>query len=159
MDISFLNLQPIKPVDASEHIPKDRGVYCWFSNDENRLLYVGRALGAKGLFHRIVNQHLNPNYLEFRAEKQTSKDQFQLKFAIKKVINGKVQFGIDKSAFRKSIGRKLKIKPGADTVDFIKSNLYVKLIISSDVKDIINIERFLIKEYQPEFNTSMKKIK
>mgnify|MGYP003351133194 CR=1 FL=1 len=70
--------------NAKDEVPKSKGIYLWL-NHQNEIVYVGIALGKNGLRHRICNQHLNPDYLEFREAKQNSKDIFQLGHALVKI--------------------------------------------------------------------------
>jgi len=43
-------------------VPKNAGVYLWRSKRNGEIVYVGRALGRKGLYQRIVRQHLSEGY-------------------------------------------------------------------------------------------------
>ncbi|MBI4826371.1 MAG: hypothetical protein HY807_08120 [Nitrospirae bacterium] len=152
-----LELLPrIEPDKAVIVLSTKRGIYFWFSKDTDNLIYIGIALGAGGLKKRIVSQHLNPAYLEFRPEKHTEKDRFQLEHAIHRISKDEknVRYGIDKSAFRKSIGRKLKLKPGIETVTYIMKNLYLKVFESENISIVRALEIDLIKKYEPVFNTS-----
>jgi|TARA_B100000315_G_C14351682_1_gene484306 hypothetical protein len=156
MEIESLN--SIEPSDAKYVISKNRGIYFWFDRKTDSLVYIGIAVGVGGLRRRIVSQHLNPKYLEYRTIKHTEKDHFQLSNAVKRLSkdNKTVRKGIDKSAFRKSIGRMLKLKPGNETVEYIVNNLYVKTHESEDITAIKLLEEKLISEYQPKFNTTHK---
>ncbi len=51
---------PLNIVKVS--IPKETGVYLWRSKIDNNIVYVGRALGKRGLHQRIIRQHLAPSY-------------------------------------------------------------------------------------------------
>ena len=119
MELSLL--PTLEPTQATTALSNKKGIYFWFSKETDRLVYIGIALGVGGLKRRIVSQHLNPAYLEYRPEKHTTKDKFQSEHSInRKSKDGKTtQCGIDKSAFRKSIGRKLELKPGIDTVQYL----------------------------------------
>jgi hypothetical protein len=156
MDISKLPI--INVNEASIHLSANKGIYFWFNKDSNCLVYVGIAIGKGGLRRRILNQHLNPKYLEFRSEKHSSKDEFQLSNSIKRVNkkNATIQIGIDKSAFRKSIGRKLHLSPGDETVQYMYDNFYIKIFESEDVDSIKEMEIRIIIEYEPLFNTAYK---
>lgn len=146
----------INLTNAKVEVPTDKGIYLWTTNDEV-VVYIGIALGKNGLRHRICNQHLNPEYLEFRETKHNSKDSFQLEHAIVKIrSNNQVRKGIDKSSFRKSIGRKLSIKPGTSTCDYILKNLKLKILTHDDSAFIKELEKNLIVLFQPIFNTSHK---
>jgi hypothetical protein len=132
-----------------------RGIYFWFNKKTDQLVYIGIAVGEGGLRKRIAQQHLNPSYLEYRSQKHSHKDSFQLGHKVSRL--GKddlVRYGIDKSAFRKSIGRKYSIKPGQDTVNFIVNNLYLRICESEDVNSIKLVEKKLIKMLRPELNTA-----
>ena len=149
-------LKKIDPREAHLKIPKNTGIYFWFKNNTNEPIYIGTGSGRNGLYNRIVRQHLNPNYIEFRKEKHSAKDFFQLKFPIMKEVKGELKDGIDQSAFRKNIGRKYKIKPGNGTVDFILNNLHLKFMEISDINKLKELEKKLIKKYNPELNISHK---
>jgi len=146
----------IEPNEAARILSTKRGIYFWFDKDTDHLVYIGVALGAGGLKKRVVSQHLNPAYLEFRCEKHTEKDKFQLAHAIPRMRKDgiTVRHGIDKSAFRKSIGRKLKLKPWMDTVAYIVQNLYLRIFESENISTVKILEVELIKKYSPVFNTS-----
>ena len=133
-----------------------KGIYFWFNKGDDTLVYIGIALGVGGLRKRIVGQHLNPKYLEFRPDKQSEKDKYQLEHPIRRLSKngGVARCGIDKSAFRKAIGRKLKLKPGVDTVNYILENLYLKVFESEDINFVKALEVELINKYEPLFNTS-----
>ena len=152
------SLPVIEPKRAKSEIPSKRGIYFWFDNKSNQLVYIGIAVGIGGLKKRIISQHLNPKYLEYRAEKHTLKDKFQLENAIERLSkkDSSMRKGIDKSAFRKSIGRTLNLKPGIDTVNYIVENLYLKINESEDIDVIKVLEKKLIGKYQPKFNTTYK---
>lgn len=155
--MEILKLQRIEPGNAKkELLPKKRGMYFWFDKKNDKVVYIGIAVGKKGLRGRIVSQHLRPEYLEYRPEKQSKKlDCFQ----IVNPFNKGNKKGIDKSAFRKSIGRKLKIKPGIDTCSYIVDNLYLRVFESEKIEYIKALEKELIQEHQPKFNTQHKKKK
>jgi hypothetical protein len=92
-----------------EDIPSATGIYVWYAKGAGCPVYVGKASGRKGLRHRIWGQHLNPGYLEGRARKFTAADSFQLGCAV--VVRGRPC--IDKSVFRRNIGRRERIAPGS----------------------------------------------
>ena len=155
MDIDSLPTIELKNID--DFLSKKRGMYFWFDQRTNRLVYIGIAVGVGGLRKRIISQHLNPKYLEYRPEKHTKKDSFQLQYVVR--VSRKAAptlLGIDKSAFRKSIGRKLYLKPGNETVDYIIDNLYLRIYESEDIDGIKALEKLLIGEHQPQFNTTYK---
>lgn len=142
--------------NARNEVPASRGIYLWTTHN-NDIVYIGIALGKNGLRHRICNQHLNPEYLEFRETKHNSKDSFQLEHAIVKIrSNNQIKNGIDKSSFRKSIGRKLSIKPGASTCDYILENLKLKILTHEDSAFVKELEKNLIVFIQPIFNSTHK---
>ena len=151
-------LPEIQLTNAKAELSKNRGMYFWFDKETHEIVYIGIAVGVGGLRTRVALQHLNPNYLECRTKKHTAKDEFQIRHAIERVStkDGSVKRGIDKSAFRKSIARKLKMKPGNDTVNYIHEHLYLKVYESEDVPVIKALEINLIGEYQPLFNTAHK---
>jgi len=142
----------------SDLLTSKRGIYFWIDKNDNSLVYIGIAVGVGGLKKRVNQQHLSPKYLEYRSEKHTSKDEFQLKFSIPRVskTTGVTNYGIDKSAFRKAIGRKLLLKPGQETVNYIKNNLILEVFESDDVEFIKSMEKKLIAKYQPKFNSAHK---
>lgn len=156
MDINTLPIIDVN--EASIHLSAKKGIYFWFNKESHHLVYVGIAIGAGGLRRRILNQHLNPKYLEFRLEKHSSKDEFQLSNSVKRISkkNATLQIGIDKSAFRKSLGRKLQLTPGDETVQYIYNNLYLKIFESDNIDNIKKLEIRFIKECAPIFNISYK---
>ena len=148
---TFVNLENVR-----NEVPSSKGIYLWITH-QDEIVYVGIALGKNGLRHRICNQHLNPKYLEFRESKHNSKDSFQLEHAVVKTrSNNQVKKGIDKSSFRKSIGRKLSIEPGVNTCKYISRNLKLKVFAHQDVIFVKELEKYLISSIQPIFNTSHK---
>jgi len=155
-DINFNRLPKINPNSAKEIIPKTTGIYFWFDKISEELVYIGIGAGSKGLYNRIVRQHLNPKYIEYRSEKHSSKDFYQLSCPVRKEVKGEMKNGIDQSAFRKNIGRALKIKPGDGTVGYIMSNLYLKYIEIENIGELKEVEKELIAEYKPLFNNSHK---
>lgn len=66
-------------------------------------------------------QHLNARYLEGRAHKFTEVDSYQLSCAI--VVRGRPC--IDKSVFRRNVGRRERVEPGQATVDYIRQRFEV----------------------------------
>jgi len=155
-EIKLNRLTKISPITAKEIIPKKTGIYFWFDKKSDELVYIGIGAGKNGLYNRIVRQHLNPKYIEYRSEKHSSKDFFQLSCPVKKVVKGELKNGIDQSAFRKNIGRTLKIKPGEGTVNYILSTLYLKYIEIENIIELKEIEKKLIMNYKPLFNNSYK---
>ena len=159
MEINLNKIPIIFPTEAKEKVPSKKGIYFWFNHKTNKLVYIGIGTGIGGLKKRIVLQHLNPKYLEFRSKVHNKvKDEFQLNCAVTRISkkNKTIEKGIDKSAFRKSIGRTLKLRPGEDTVKYIFENLYFKIYLSNNIDYLKEIEKKLIKIYQPKFNTTHK---
>jgi len=68
-EIDFKNFPKLNPSKAKEIIPKKTGIYFWFDNKSNDIVYIGVGAGSKGLYNRIVAQHLYPKYIEYRTEK------------------------------------------------------------------------------------------
>lgn len=69
---------------------------------------------------------------------------------------GAIKLGIDKSAFRKSIGRMLSLKPGEETVEYIVKNLRLEVFETDDISVIKDMEKILVAQFQPIFNTAHK---
>jgi hypothetical protein len=156
--MNFSDLKLYDPSLQYDKITKNTGIYFWFRREDEKLIYIGIALGKQGLYGRIMKQHLNEKYLEFRPEKHTSKDIYQLENSIlKKGKNStEIRKGIDKSTFRKVIGRLFKLKPGDETVKFIKKNFYCKYLESKNLDEIRQLEKDLIQKFNPLFNTTHK---
>jgi hypothetical protein len=156
--LKYPNTRKIDLNKVTDSLTNKRGIYFWIDKNDNTLVYIGIAVGAGGLKKRVVQQHLCCKYLEYRSEKHTLKDEFQLKFAIP-IVSKKTEetkYGIDKSAFRKSIGRMLQLKPGEETVSYIKTNLMLEVFESEDVEFIKSMEKHLIVKYQPKLNSAHK---
>jgi hypothetical protein len=130
-------------------IPPYKGIYAWFSGPE--VVYIGKATGADGLRGRIGN-HLAPRYLESRPEKLRPADEFQLSCGV--LLNGKP--AVDKSVFRRSLGRTLRISPGEGTVAFIRQMLSVGWLTFSPAYEpkIVGLEEALIKAVNPKLNVT-----
>ena len=141
-----------------DNVPKERGIYLWFRG--SNIEYIGVANNKNGLYGRVVRQHLNEEYLEFRPTNQSSKDTYQLAHAIEKVNGKEIKYGIDKSTFRKKIGRKFELRPSKATVDYIKKNGSFKYVPVENIsKEILElIETILIGYFKPELNDSKKNI-
>lgn len=152
------NTRKVELEKINELLSNKRGIYFWFDKVDDSLVYIGIAVGVGGLKKRIARQHLNPKYLEYRDEKHTSKDEYQLKYAIPRLSRktGETKIGIDKSAFRKSIGRMLSLKPGNETVNYIQLNLRLEVFESEDIVMVKNMEKSLIAKFQPKFNSAYK---
>lgn len=56
-------------------VPKKIGVYLWRSKINDEILYVGRAFGEKGLYQRIIKQHLAINYTKSVFRKRLAEEQ------------------------------------------------------------------------------------
>jgi hypothetical protein len=123
-------------------IPSETGIYVWYFKRTGFPAYVGKACGRKGLRHRIWAQHLNPNYVEGRERKFTAADSFQLGCAV--VVRGRRC--IDKSVFRRNIGRRERIAPGQGTVDYISQALEVAWVLLPR-SEIVILERELIARF------------
>lgn len=130
-----------------DDVPPAPGVYIWSSKASGGLVYIGKAQGRKGLRHRILAQHLNPDYLEGRAEKFTAADAFQLGCAV--VVQG--QRRIDKSAFRRNIGRRNRIAPGQATVDYICECFEVAWVVLPRL-EVAVLEHELIAHFAPKYD-------
>ena len=156
--IAIAKLIKVDPngTDLKAIIPKTKGIYFWCTKDTDEVVYIGTGSGVNGLYNRIVRQHLNPKYIEYREEKQSVKDFFQQEHPILKEVKGVLKAGIDQSAFRKNIGRTYLIKPGVATVAYIKENLYLKFHELEDKKELILLEKELIQKHQPVLNISHK---
>lgn len=155
--IDFDELKKIDPKnpDLKNLIPKEMGIYFWFENRSDRLMYIGTGSGVRGLYNRIIRQHLNPKYIEYRVKVHSQeKDAFQLKHPV--IRERDKAPGIDQSAFRKNIGRKFKIKPGIHTVNYIKENLYLKFKEIDDKEELMILEKILIKRLNPFLNVDHK---
>jgi hypothetical protein len=120
-------------------IPSAPGVYVWYAKETGAPVYVGKATGRKGLRHRLWDQHLNPGYLEGRATKITADDAFQLSWAH---LKGR-RLCIDKSVFRRNVGRRLRLAPGRATVDYLREHFAVAWV-TLPRSEISALERGLI---------------
>jgi hypothetical protein len=138
---------------SRDEIPVSQGLYVWSSANARDVLYVGKASNRGGLRGRIWSQHLNPRYLESRETKFIiPADDFQR--GCKVLRNGKVC--VDKSVFRRSIGRRFKLPPGEGTVRYIREHLSVAWVIFAPglVREIPRLERELIRELKPSLNVA-----
>ena len=43
-------------------VPEARGIYLWRDKEDESAVYVGRAIGKRGLKGRIIGQHLRSSY-------------------------------------------------------------------------------------------------
>jgi hypothetical protein len=154
MIIDFQKLPSITLENLRDKITTNKGLYAFFDNISDEVVYIGAAAGELGLNHRIIKQHMNTRYLESKETKQSLiKDQFQWSCPIiKQAKDGTEKKWIDKSALRKSVGRELCLKPGEETVNYIKKNLYLKVFELRGKKTLDALEKSLIEEYNPRFN-------
>ena len=152
----FDSLKSLDYSNIKQGIPRDKGIYFWFVGEQ--VNYIGIAKNRNGLYGRVALQHLNEKYLEFRESKQNPElDKFQLSQAVQTFdAKGNPKIGIDKSTFRKKIGRKFKLKPGRDTVSYIKENGTFKFTAINNItgKSLDLIEATLIAFFQPPLNTA-----
>jgi hypothetical protein len=115
-------------------------------------MYIGTASVQKGLYSKIIGQHLRSTYIEYRANKRRNiiKDAYQIKYAIIRERDGAK--GIDQSSFRRSVGSAFNIKPDIHTVNYIKDNFYLKFIIIKNVDEIKTFEKDMIINLKPLLN-------
>lgn len=156
-------LLSLKPIDTNavfflkEKIPEKIGVYLWSTKDE-QIVYVGSAIGEKsrltGLYRRIVTELLNPNYLLPIKKNNLKSDSYQLRHPA--YTKRAKKPAIDKNAFRKNIGRIENIPPGEPTVNFIKSNFFLRFIVVPSKEIAKKIETKLIAKKQPKYNIQGK---
>jgi hypothetical protein len=107
---------PGRKVSAS-NVPAERGIYAWYSQT-GEPVYIGKATGSKGIRYRVMKQHLNPKYLEKRSEKFTQDDAYQCE--VSPTLHGRVC--VDQSAFRKNVARAHRLKPGQESVNYLRDN-------------------------------------
>mgnify|MGYP001047697438 CR=1 FL=1 len=156
--INISKLTKVDPKDSNLKVivPKEKGIYFWCDKVSDEIKYIGTGSGVNGLYNRIIRQHLNPKYIEYRSEKHSQKDAFQLQHPIMKKVKGVLKAGIDQSAFRKNVGRTFNIKPGEGTVNYIKENYYLKYLEMESKQELIALEKELINMHQPKLNISHK---
>lgn len=158
LDISKLEKIDPKNPNLKEIIPRNKGIYFWLNNKTDEVVYIGTGSSNKGLYARIIGQHLRPAYIEYRAKvHHKEKDAFQLKHAIIRERDGAP--GVDQSVFRRGIGRKYNIKPGEGTVNYIKENLYLKFYEVDDKEELMILEKQLILKHKPLLNDKHNKYK
>jgi hypothetical protein len=133
-----------------DEVPPEPGLYVWYAVNDGEVLYVGKATGRGGLRRRICSQHLNPKYLESRPEKLRAADEFQQSCGMR--VGGNVC--VDKSVFRRSLGRRFRLAPGAGTVQYIRDNLALAWLTADLIGDVPKRERELIRELNPSLNVS-----
>lgn len=137
------NLEPSR-------VPKQPGLYVWYSKATGEPAYVGSAVGENGLRRRICQQHLNPRYLEKRPTKLGNKDWYQLENPI--LVNDVI--AVDKSAFRKNVARKHQLKAGKESVGYLKDNFCVSFMVLQDCEKnrLLELENEAIKVLNPTYN-------
>ena len=113
-------------------VPKHKGIYLWRERNSGKIVYVGAALGKRGLRQRIVAQHLNPNYAISRGG----------------------------SVIRKAIVELEYVSPSEGCVDWMKENLLLSFWPPEEVEveDVIFrlAEKILIAEERPRYNKEWK---
>lgn len=148
-----LMLPPGMILETPDMITTEKGIYAFTDKLwPNFFVYVGCATGEGGLYQRIVEQHLNPSYLETRAEKHiVGKDDYQMEEGNHAIINGKP--AIDKSSFRKNLARKERLKV-SETVDYILHHFMLQYLPLPDYTDdeLYEIEKAIIAESKPIYN-------
>jgi hypothetical protein len=110
-----------------EKIPKNFGVYLWRSKKDDSIVYIGQAMSEKGLYQRIIQQHLNKNYYNKRK-------------------------GEEKSSFRKAVAKEEKIERNK-VVKFIEENYTISFIEfpKYDKRLADFVEKSLQFEYEPKY--------
>ena len=133
------------PTQIEKVIPRDKGLYIWWSRKTGKAVYVGRALNENGLLGRVLRQHLNPKYLEKRPDKTRNAKRTV-------VLNGKKVR--ENSVFRKAISEKYNLDPGVECVDYIIKHFLVSFIPmqASSKEEVKQKEQLLIEDLTPDFN-------
>ena len=144
-EMNVSGLRKYDPTKIEKVIPRDKGLYIWWSRETDKAVYVGRALNRNGLLGRVLRQHLNPKYLEYRPDKTCNAKRTV-------VLNGKK--ACEKSVFRKAISEKYNLDPGVESVDYILKNFLVSFfpMQTSSIEEVKQKEQFLIEELKPNFN-------
>ena len=143
-------LHKYDPTQIGKVIPRDKGLYIWWSRRTGKAVYVGIALNRKnGLLGRVLRQHLNPKYLESRPDKTRNAERTV-------VLNGKKVR--ENSVFRKAISEKYNLDPGVECVDYIIKHFLVSFfpMKTSPIEKIKQKEQLLIKDLKPSFNKQYK---
>lgn len=122
-----------------DHIPPEPGIYVWFDHQSGAPIYVGKGSGVRGLRARIWGQHLNPKYLEGRPQVWSAEDAYQLSCPV--LVDDQPR--IDKSVFRRNLGRRYRLPPGQGTVDHIRTRCSIAWVVLP-VEEIVSHERALI---------------
>ena len=147
---ALLSAQPLDPADdLTPLVPKRIGVYTWSTTEDSRVVYVGKATGRRGLHRRVVREHLNPRYL-LTDQRKWSREKDAYQIAHHALVNGKP--AIDKSAFRKNIGRMHRLSPGQETVDFIRSRFVLRFVLVPTERAAVELERRVRSELLPRYN-------
>ena len=133
-----------------EELPKDIGIYAWIEKESNSIVYIGTATSKYGLYQRIWNQHLNPNYLETRKHVISEQDIYQIENPI--YHNGKL--AIDKSSFRRKLARRYLLLAGHESVEFIKKHFSLSICIypPDEREKVVHRGKMLINTHQPFYN-------
>jgi len=139
--------RPAKTLNRDD-VPSQQGLYVWYATDSGEVYYVGKAAGRGGLRRRIGRQHLNPKYLETRPERFRPGDEFQLSCGVE--AGGRVC--VDKSVFRRNLGRLFGLAPGDRTVQYIREKLAVAWLTADLLGDITKCELDLIRQLRPKLN-------
>tara|TARA_Y100000748_G_scaffold102977_1_gene85858 strand:+ start:1684 stop:2214 length:531 start_codon:yes stop_codon:yes gene_type:complete len=145
---------------AEEQVPNTKGLYLWKNKKNQKYEYIGIATNKDGLKGRIVSKHLKEDYLEGREKKHSlTKDRFQLENPIFKKNRPNKKF-IDKSAFRKNVGRLLELCPGKETLAYIRNYGTFYFYSFEEIEDehLEAVETILIASLQPKFNISKKNV-
>jgi hypothetical protein len=121
---------PGRKVSAS-NVPAERGIYVWYSQN-GEPVYVGKATGSRGIRYRVMRQHLNPKYLEKRSEKFTEDDAYQCE--VSPTLHGRVC--VDQSAFRKNVARAHRLKPGQESVDYLRDNFELAWVVLPEASGV-----------------------
>lgn len=107
-------------------VPREIGIYLWRSKNDDHIVYIGQALGRRGLYQRIIQQHLNVRYRKK---------------------------GVEKSAFRREVANDHNLEWEA-VVPFIKENYTLSFItFPKEDKRLANfVEKLLQFELEPEYS-------
>jgi hypothetical protein len=118
-----------KIIVNDDSIPREIGVYCFRDRKTDKIVYIGRAIGEKGLYQRIRNQHVNNKYLDKQNQKE-------------------------KSVFRKKASNENELPIGDDCVKFICDNFTIAYLPCPEKPKqlIILTEKLLIIKEEPKYN-------
>lgn len=108
------------------NVPKDIGIYLWWSKKDSQIVYIGQALGRGGLYQRIIQQHLNERYR---------------------------RKGVEKSAFRRNVAEEYNLK-WEEVVPFIKTNYTLSFITFPKGNERLAnfVEKLLQFELEPKYS-------